>query len=245
MKYSISQTAKLAGISVRTLHYYHEIGVLAPSQISSTGYRYYDEEALLNLQQILFYRELGFPLKEIMEIMKFSDYNKNDALIKQKELLILKKQRIDKLIKLINTNLKGDNAMSFKEFDMSNIDEAKKKYADEVKEKWGNTNSYLQNKYKTEKYTKKEWSNVMEESDAILKEFALYVGKDSKSNMVQSLVKVWQDYITHYHYDCTKEILAGLAEMYVGDERFTKSIDKFGKGTAKLMSDAIKVYCNS
>lgn len=244
MSFSVSETAKLTGVSVRTLHYYDEIGLLSPSIISETGYRYYDDSALERLQQILFYRELDFTLKDIAEIMNASGYQKEDALRKQRELLQLKRKRLDKLIHLLDANLKGENTMSFKEFDMSEIENAKAKYAKEVNERWGSTDAYKQSKRRTDGYTTEDWARIKEEADDITKRFAEKVGEDPASAEVQELVAQWQNHITKYYYDCTNEILAGLGQMYVADERFTNNIDKFGEGTAKLMSQAIEVYCS-
>lgn len=244
MKKTISEMAKLSGVSVRTLHYYDEIGLLAPSEvISETGYRYYDENSLEKLQQILFYRELDFPLKEIVQIMNAFDYNKEEALIRQRELLKLKRKRLDKLIELLNANLKGDTTMSFREFDTTEIDKAKAKYAEEVKERWGNTDAYAQSQKKTAGYTKEEWNKMNEQMDLLLKQFTECIGEKPDNMKVQKLVESWQQYITNTYYDCTKEILAGLGEMYIADERFTKNMDRFGEGTVKLISEAIKVYC--
>lgn len=236
--------AKLSGVSVRTLHYYDEIGLLAPSEVvSETGYRYYNEDSLEKLQQILFYRELDFPLKEIVQIMNASDYNKEEALRKQRELLKLKRKRLDKLIGLLNANLKGDTTMSFNEFDTTEIDEARAKYAEEVKERWGNTDAYAQSQKKTSKYTKEDWKRVNEGMDELLKQFSESLNENPASEKVQELVRGWQQYITETYYECTKEVLAGLGQMYVMDERFTKNMDKYGEGTAKLISEAIAVYC--
>lgn len=244
MKKSISEMAKLSGVSVRTLHYYDEIGLLAPSEVvSETGYRYYDENSLEKLQQILFYRELDFPLKEIVQIMNASDYNKEEALIKQRELLKLKRKRLDKLIGLLNANLKGETTMSFHEFDTTEIDEAKAKYAEEVKERWGNTDAYEQSQKKTCEYTKEDWKRLNDGMDELLKQFSECLNENSASEKVQELVKSWQQYITETYYDCTKEVLAGLGQMYVMDERFTKNMDKYGEGTTRLISEAIAVYC--
>lgn len=246
MRYSISETAKLSGVSVRTLHYYDEIDLLKPSEIVlETGYRYYDEPTMKRLQQILFYRELDFPLKEIVKIMNASDYRKEDALKRQRELLKLKRKRLDKLIDLLDANLKGDDTMSFDEFDMSEIERAKEKYAKEVESKWGGTDAYNQSKEKTAKYRKEDWAAIMKKSDEIMKLFANHLGEDPKSEEIQNLVSMWQQFITETYYDCTKEILDGLGKMYVADERFTANIDKFGKGTALLMSEAIKEYCKN
>lgn len=244
MKKTISEMAKLSGVSVRTLHYYDEIGLLAPSEVvSETGYRYYNEDSLEKLQQILFYRELDFSLKEIVQIMNASDYNKEEALRKQRELLKLKRKRLDKLIGLLNANLKGDTTMSFNEFDTTEIDEAKAKYAEEVKERWGNTDAYAQSQKKTSKYTKEDWKRVNEGMDELLKQFSESLNENPASEKVQGLVRGWQQYITETYYECTKEVLAGLGQMYVMDERFTKNMDKYGEGTAKLISEAIAVYC--
>lgn len=244
MNFSISEIAKLAGVSVRTLHYYDEIGLLSPSIVLKSGYRYYNDLALERLQQILFYRELDFPLKDIIEIMSASDYKKENALKRQRELLILKQERLNRLIGLLDANLKGACSMSFKEFDMSEIRDAKSKYSKEVKERWGDTIAYSMSKKKTDQYTKEDWAKVMNMSDEIMKKFASHVGEEPETKAVQALVEEWKNFITMAYYDCTLEILAGLGEMYVADERFMSNIDKFGSGTAKLMSNAIKVYCN-
>lgn len=144
----INEVAKLTGITTRTLHYYDEIGLLKPSQITDAGYRLYDENNLSELQQILFFRELNFPLNEIKEIMTNSEYDKTEALKKHKELLLKKRERIDRLVTLVENTIKGDGEMSFKEFDMTEIESAKKKYAKEVKERFGNTEAYTESEEK-------------------------------------------------------------------------------------------------
>ena len=116
---SISQVARLTGISVRTLQYYDEIGLLKPSELTSSGYRLYDDNALQTLQQILFFKELGFPLKEIKEILEKPDFDRIAAFKKQKELFLLKRDRLDRLIQLLERLEKGEQCMSFKEFDLS------------------------------------------------------------------------------------------------------------------------------
>lgn len=244
MRKSISEMAKLSGVSVRTLHYYDEINLLKPSEvIPETGYRYYDEQDLLKLQQILFYRELDFPLKDIIKIMNTPEYDQQKAMHKQEALLILKRNRLDKIIELLHANLKGDTTMSFKEFDTTEIENAKEKYAKEVAERWGNSDAYKQSQKKTESYSKDDWKRVSEHMDALLQKFAGHVGEDAGSEAVQALVMEWQQYITDTYYDCTRDILAGLGQMYVADERFTGNMDKFQAGTAQLMSEAIAIYC--
>ena len=159
----ISEVAKLSGVTVRTLHYYDEIGLLKPSDTTEAGYRVYSNKDLETLQQILFFRELDFPLNEIKEIMINPNYNKNEALNKHKELLMEKRKRIDGLIALINKTIKGDNIMSFKEFDNSKIEENKRKYSEEVKNRWGNTDAYKEYEKKTSSYDKNSWTTINEE----------------------------------------------------------------------------------
>ena len=229
----ISEVAKLTGITVRTLHYYDEIGLLKPSEITEAGYRLYSREDLEILQQILFFRELDFPLSQIKEIMNNPNYDKEEALKKQKELLIQQRQRIE-----------GDNNMSFKEFDMNEIEENKKKYAKEVKERWGTSKAYEESEKKTSSYNKEKWGDINQETSEIFKGFAELRNSDPGSEEVQELVRRWQKYITDNFYTCTNEILSGLGLMYVEDERFKENLDKNGEGTAKLMAEAIKIYCS-
>lgn len=116
---SISQVAKLTGVSTRTLQYYDEIGLLKPSKRTAAGYRMYDAGALQILQQILFFRELGFPLKEIKQILQQPDFDRTDEFKKQKELFRLKRDRLNRLIRLLERLERGEACMSFKEFDLS------------------------------------------------------------------------------------------------------------------------------
>ena len=240
----ISEVAKLSGVTVRTLHYYDEIGLLKPSKTTEAGYRMYSIEDLEKLQQILFFRELDFPLNEIKEIMINPKYDKIESLNKHKELLIEKRKRIDGLVTLIDKTIKGDNNMSFKEFDNSKIEENKRKYSEEVKKRWGNTDAYKEYEKKTTSYDENSWNTINEEMAKILKEFADNRDKDVNSDIVQSLVEKWRGYITLNFYNCTKEILSCLGLMYIGDERFKENIDKYGEGTSEFMAKTIEIYCS-
>ena len=236
----IKEFADFTGVSVRTLHYYDEIGLLHPADVDRiTGYRFYDENSLLRMQEILFYRELDFPLKSIGEILSSPNYDKNKALNQQKHLLILKKERLERLISAIDGAVKGENIM--KAFDNSGFE----KYKTEVKEKWGNTDSYKEYAEKTKDYSNDKWNNLTEEMNEIFSGFSLCMknGGSPDSIEVQDLVKELQNHITENYYLCTKEILAGLGQMYVFDERFKNNIDKQGDDTADFVCEAIEVYC--
>ena len=240
MKVQIKEFADLTGVSVRTLHYYDEMGLLKPACVDrSTGNRYYDETCLLRMQEILFYRELDFSLKSICEILSSANYDKEKALIEQKTLLILKKERLDRLVSAIDDAMKGENVM--KAFDNTEFE----KYKAEAKEKWGKTDAWKEHSDKTKNYSKDKWQSAEEGLNAIFGAFAdcKAAGKDICSESAQALVARLQKYITDNFYTCTNQILFGLGQMYVMDERFKENIDKNGDGTAEFVSNAIAVYC--
>ena len=143
---SISQVAKLTGVSIRTLQYYDEIGLLKPSKLTAAGYRMYDDNALQILQQILFFKELGFPLKEIKAILEKPDFDRIGAFKKQKELFLLKRDRLDRLIQLLDRLEKGEQCMSFKEFDLSDyinaLEDFKSNQAETVIQHWGSIENF-------------------------------------------------------------------------------------------------------
>ena len=238
----IKEFAGFTGVSVRTLHYYDEIGLLSPAYVDRfTGYRYYDENSLLRMQEILFYRELDFPLKSIGELLSSPDYDKNKALREQKKLLTLKKERLERLICAIDGAVKGENIV--KAFDNSEFEA----YKEEAREKWGNTEAYKQHREKTKDYSGQKWSDLAGNMDQIMAEFALCMknGEGSDSAEAQRLVRVLQKHITDNYYNCTTQILAGLGQMYVADERFRNNIDKHGDGTAAFISKAIGIFCGN
>ncbi|MCM1560175.1 MAG: MerR family transcriptional regulator [Butyrivibrio sp.] len=143
---TISQVAELTGISPRTLQYYDEIGLLKPSKLTQSGYRLYDDDALQKLQQILFFKELGFKLKEIKEILQKPDFDRIKAFKKQKELLLLKRNRTDRLIQLLSRLEKGEQCMSFKEFDLSDyikaLEDFKNNSTDDIIKHWGSIENF-------------------------------------------------------------------------------------------------------
>lgn len=236
----IKQFAEFCGVSVRTLHYYDEIGLLKPCYVDEyTGYRYYDDSSVIRMQEILFYRELDFSLKSISEILSSPDYDKEKALEDQKKLLILKKERLERLISAIEGAGKGVTVMSA--FDNSGFE----KYKSEAKERWGKTEAYSECTEKSKGYTKDKFNSLANGMNDILASFAVSMknGATPDSAEVQALVQKLQSHITESYYTCTKEILSGLGKMYVADERFKDNIDKHGDDTAEFISEAIKAYC--
>ena len=240
MKMLIKEFAKFTGVSVRALHYYDEIGLLAPAYVDRfTGYRFYDENSLLRMQEILFYRELDFSLKSIGEILSSPNYDKSQALKEQKHLLTLKKERLERLISAIESAEKGENIL--RAFDNSKFE----KYKAEAKEKWGQTSAYKEHAEKTKNYSKQKWNDLTDGMDQIIAKFAACMknGEEPDSAEAQNLVKTLQKHITDNYYLCTNEILADLGQMYVADERFKNNIDTHADGNAAFICEAIGVYC--
>ena len=237
---TVNEVSKLTGVSIRTLQYYDKIGLLRPAQYTEAGYRLYDDAALETLQQILLFRELEFPLKEIKEIIGSPDFDRNKALGQQIELLKLKKEHIENLIELARgIKLLGVRNLKFDAFDTRKIDE----YAAQAKASWGTTPAYKEYEEKAKGRTKEEDRKIYQGIIDIFAEFGAIRKTDPASGEAQALVKKLQDYITGHMYTCTNEILSGLGKMYAGDGEFTKNIDSFGgEGTAEFASKAIAIF---
>jgi len=244
MRLTVGETAKLCGVSVRTLHHYDREGLLSPSEVDpDTGYRRYGEAEIRKLQQILFWRELDFSLREIREILSSPDYDRNEALRRQRVLLELKQQRTARLIRLIDDNLKGERTMAFDAFDSKELDEQKAAYAAEAKEKWSKTEQWQAYAEREASMTEEQYEQRDEGMRDIFRAFAAIRGCDPAGEEAQALVKRWHTFIEDNFYPCPKKVLAGLGQIYTGDERFRESLDEYGAGTAQLMGDAIAVYC--
>lgn len=240
---TVNEVSKLTGISVRTLHYYDQIGLLKPSQVTDAGYRLYDGEALEKLQQIMLYRELEFPLKDIRDIMESSDFDRNRALRQQVEMLTLKKEHLENLITFARgIELLGVKYMDFTVFDTKKLDE----YAEEAKKNWGETDAYKEFEEKAKGRTKAQDQQAGFEIMELFVEFGgmLKDGASPADEDVQDQVKKLQNFITENFYTCTNQILAGLGKMYAGGGEFTENIDKAGgEGTAAFVNEAIEIYC--
>ena len=239
MKMPIKEFARLSGVSVRTLHYYDEIGLLRPAVVDAqTGYRFYDETSLLRMQEILFYRELDFPLKSIAEILSSPHYNKEEALEEQRELLTLKKERLERLIGAIDGALKGENVM--KAFDNSKMDQ----YLSKAKERWGKTDAWQEYEEKSVGRTAETERDLGEQLMDIFAGLGALRGEEPGSEAVQQVVAALQQFITENYYTCTKEILRNLGQMYTMVGSMKDNIDaRGGAGTAELAQKAIEIYC--
>lgn len=256
--YSVQELAKLANTSRRTLQYYDDIGLLRAERTGNKEYRRYDKEHLLRLQQILFFRELDFSLKEISKIMNSPQFDMRKALEDHRALIQIRRKRLDDLIRTIDgtiirlqankdKKMKNNNdAVSDEGLYSSFSKEEEKKYAAEAKERWGHTDAYKQSQERYGKMSDREKEKVAIDGDALMKEIAraFKAGDGATSESVQKLIARHYEGLRTF-YDPNPEIYRGLAEMYVADERFTAFFDRYAHGLAPFMRDAMIVFADS
>ncbi|ADM39641.1 MerR family transcriptional regulator [Bacillus spizizenii] len=250
MKYQVKQVADIAGVSIRTLHHYDDIQLLNPSALTDAGYRLYSDADLERLQQILFFREIGFRLDDIKEMLDHPNFDRKAALQSQKDMLMKKKQRMEEMIQTIDRTLQsieGGEHMNkrdlFAGLSMKDIEEHQQTYSDEVRKLYGREIAEETEK-RTSAYTSDDWRAIMAEFDSIYRRIAARMIHGPDDAEVQSAVGAFRDHICQYHYDCTLDIFRGLGEVYITDERFTNSINQYGEGLAAFLREAIIIYCD-
>lgn len=247
MVYTVKKLAKIAGVSVRTLHYYDEIGLLKPSFIKENGYRYYEEKELLKLQQILFFKELEFSLEDIVRIITDPGFKTVEALADQKKFLELKKARIDGLLDTIdmtmNTLKGGEKIMNNNNTTIADTQNQIDEYKREAKKRWGHTDAYKQSEDRTKHWTKDDYKRLTENGKKFTQELADTMDKGFDSAEFQALIGKHYEGIGTF-YDCSLEMYRSIAEGYVSDTRFKAFYDKFRPGLAEFMQKAINYYCD-
>ena len=238
---TVNEVSKLTGVSVRTLHYYDEIGLLPPAVTTATGYRLYDDTSLERLQQILLFKELEFSLRDIKKMIDSPGFDREKALSEQIRLLTLKKEHFENLISYAQQiRSKGEYDMDFKVFDNAKIEN----YKAEAKKRWGSTEAYREYETKSADYSEEKQQALARDMMNIFKEFGNLTDKSPADAGVQELVKKLQDFITANYYTCTKEILSALGQMYDAGGEMTDNINAAGgKGTAEFVARAIEEYC--
>lgn len=244
MALTVKAVSELAGISIRTLHHYDEIGLLKPAQMTASGYRLYTEGDLERLQQVLFFRELGFSLHEIREILNRPGFDRRQALLDHKRLLLERQERLDRLIQSVDRTLAAmergipmDQKEMFDGFDQA-------KYAEEARQRWGHTREFAESARRTQQYTRADWDAIKQESGEITLGIAELMGRDPANPEVQERVRQWHQLINDRFYTCSPEVFRGLGEGYVSDSRFTAFYDRIKPGLAHFLRDAIHVYCD-
>lgn len=238
---TVKEVSKITGVSIRTLQYYDTIGLLRPDKYTESGYRLYDDTALERLQQILLFKELEFPLKEIKKIMDAPDFDRNRALEQQIELLTMKKEHLENLIDFAREiKWLGVRKMDFTVFDTKKIEE----YSKRAKEQWGHSEEYKEFEKKTKSRSDGEEQQIIKDFMLLFAGFGKMKTKSPADTQVQEQVKKLQDYISEHFYKCSNEMLANLGRMYAGGSEFTENIDKAGgEGTAEFLARAIEQYC--
>lgn len=234
---TVNEVSKLTGISVRALHHYDAIGLLKPAKVTEAGYRLYDGDTLDRLLNILLFRELQIPLKEIKEILDSPVFDQKEAIEQQIHLLELQLKHTEELISFArNIQQGGINVMNFNVFNKTEIEQ----YKEEVKEKWGSTKAYREYKEKTKYKTKPELEKTAGQLMALFSDIGSLRQLPPADPTVQDKIRKLQEFINENYYNCSDEILNGLGQLYVCDERMKNNIDKAGgEGTAAFVRQAI------
>lgn len=249
MEYTVQKLAHLAGISTRTLRYYDEIGLLKPARTNSSGYRIYGSTEVDQLQQILFYRELGVNLDSIKEIMTSPTFDGSQALRDHREKLLEKRAQLDALINNVDKSIKQTErkiSMTDKEkfegFKQKLVDDNEKKYGKEIREKYGD-DAVNNSNAKVKGMTNEQYEEIqkLEQQLFINLKTAMDTG-DPAGELAQKAADLHKQWLCFYWDQYSKEAHAGLAEMYVADERFTAYYDKVQLGATEFLRDAIVIY---
>lgn len=242
--YTVGQVARAARVTVRTLHHYDEIGLLSPSGRTRAGYRRYDDADLDRLQQILFYRELGFPLEEIAAILDDPDADPVGHLRRQHELLTGRIKRLQEMVEAIEFAMEArkvgiqltpeERFEVFGDFDPD-------QYAEEAEERWGDTEAYRESQRRASGYTKEDWLRNKAENEDWGRRFVAVMesGAPADSEQARELAEEHRQLICRWFYECSYEIHTGLADMYVTDPRFTEYYEKIKPGMARYLNEAI------
>ena len=249
MEYTVQKLGKMAGVSTRTLRYYDEIGILKPARINSSGYRIYGQSEVDLLQQILFYRELGVSLESIKNIVTSPSFDSTNALKEHREKLLAKREQLDMLIANVDKTLavsEGRMTMNNKEkfegFKQKMIDDNEKKYGEEIRAKYGDEQVDKSNN-KIKGMTEQQYAEVEKlGTDVIDTLNEAFATGDPASELAQKAADLHRRWLSFYWDSYTKEAHAGVAQMYVDDERFTAYYDNKQPGTAAFLRDAVHIY---
>lgn len=242
MSYTVGQLAAIAHVTVRTLHHYDELGLLSPGGRTDAGYRVYCERDLERLQQILFYRELGFPLEQIASMLD-GHADPLDTLQTQKQLLNERITRLQAMVAAVDRAMEshrmGINLTPDERFEVFG-DFVPEDHDAEVRERWGDTPAFAESQRRVARYTKDDWTRLKNEASAITADFvnAMREALAPDSQHVMDMAERHRQHITRWFYNCSREMHRGLGEMYVADERFAAQYEKAAPGLAAYLRDA-------
>ncbi|MER5213265.1 MerR family transcriptional regulator [Streptomyces sp. NPDC002838] len=245
MSYSVGRVAGFAGVTVRTLHHYDDIGLLVPSERSHAGHRRYSDADLDRLQQILFYRELGFPLDEVAALLDDPAADPRAHLRRQHELLTARIEKLQKVAEAVEHALEarkmGINLTPEERFEVFG-DQDPEQYAEEVEQRWGGTEAYAESQRRAAQYTKEDWKRLQAEADDWSERYTALVaeGEPSTGERAMDMAEEHRRHIGTWYYECPYEMHQCLGDMYVSDERFKAFYDSMRPGLAEHLRDAIK-----
>lgn len=242
--YTVGDIARLAGVTVRTLHHYDEIGLLSPSGRTMSGYRLYEAGDLERLQRILCYRELGFPLTEIATIIDDPQVDPLEHLRRQHRMLT---ERVDRLGRIVATVEKAMEAremgINLEPHELVEVfgEHNPAQYAAEAEERWGDTDAFRESQRRTSTYTKDDWIRMREEASEIEGRLAdaMHAGLPPDSAAAMEAAEAHRQHISRWFYDCSREMHRALGEMYVADERFTAHYEAVAAGLGPYVRDTI------
>ncbi|MET7850198.1 MerR family transcriptional regulator [Streptomyces avermitilis] len=244
MSYSVGQVAGFAGVTVRTLHHYDEIGLLVPGERSHAGHRRYNDADLDRLQQILFYRELGFPLEEVAALLDDPAADPRAQLRRQHELLTARIEQLQKMATAVEHAMEarkmGINLTPEEKFEVFG-DKDPEEHAEEAERRWGGTEAYAESQRRAARYTKDDWKRMQAEVADWGERYdgLMAAGEPPAGERAMNMAEEHRQHIATWFYDCSYDIHRGLGEMYVSDERFKEFYDSMRPGLAEHLRDAI------
>ncbi len=241
--YTVKQLSDLAGISPRTLHYYDEIGLLKPASHGDNGYRYYGEDCLPRLQQILFFKELDFSLEEIQTILAQPGFDVVQALQVHRQALLERVERLNRLIQTIDKttlHLKGHQTMKKKEYFEGFSEEKQKQYEEEIRQKYGE--KAFEGVTDWNSYTPEQKTRIKAESEAIYHDLVENMDKGYASPEVQQIIARWHQHL-RYFYEPSTERLLGLGQMYTEHPEFAATFRAIHPDLPEFLNQAIQFYC--
>lgn len=242
---TVGEVARLARVTVRTLHHYDRIGLISPSGRSSAGYRVYDAANRERLRQVLVYRQLGFALDEIRVLLDEPGVDPADHLRRQRHLLVERGERLAAMVAAIDRRLErrvgGMRLTPAEQLDVFGTDLAAAAWADEAEERWGETDAHEESRRRTAAYDRDDWERIKAEARATTDAFAdaLRAGLPADGPQAAALAERHRQHLTRWFYDCGYDLHVGLAEMYLADERFTEAYERVTAGLARYVHDAI------
>ena len=242
---TVGRLAELAGVTVRTLHHYDEIGLVQPSGRTSVGYRVYGAADVERLRQVLLYRRLGFGLREVADLVSDPSADAVTHLRRQRSLLLEQRDRVDAMVAAIDKELEarsmGINLTPEEQLEVFGTDKVGGEWADEAEQRWGDTDAYRQSQRRAASYGKEDWLRIKAEGDAGVQAFAeaMRAGLPAGGLDAMDLAEPHRRHISRYFYDCGYDMQRGLADMYLADERFTANYDSVEPGLARYVHDAI------